>query len=180
MARPALNKPKIPNTNTLIQSGRAARDLIMYNLRSKERTLIGPKFIEQLINEEVDWALKQTKAVSLQMFLNEKGYSSSAYYRWLEMFPELNTIHNDVLAILGAVREMEAIYNKNCNYPVIMLSLHSYSRECLKAEQLKAELKAKAQAQQQTNIVVGIPTYTYNSVEKKEEVVSNVSDNNNK
>jgi len=155
---------KIPNTNTQIINSQSAYGLNSYNLRTKKTIFISPKFIKKLSEDLIDWTLKQTTAVGIQHFLNEKGYSSCGYYKWLDKFEDLKAIHNDCIAYLGAVRETEATYNKNCNYQVILVTLPMYSHEFRKAAELQAELKAKAQTAQQTNVVVGIPTYQYDVI----------------
>ena len=161
MANVALKANEIPNTNTLNINSQSAYGLNSYNLRTKKTMFISPKFIKKLGEDLIDWTLKQTKAVGIQTYLNEKGYSSCGYYGWLDKFDDLKLIHNDCIAYLGAIRENEAIYNKNCNYQVILVTLPMYSYEFRKAAELQAELKAKAAAPQQSNLVVGIPTYQY-------------------
>lgn len=167
---------KIPNTNTLIQNSRANHSLLFHNFKSNERIYISDKFIKQLQLDLIDWVCKQTKATSIQHFLNLKGYKRSSFREWCQKYPELETIKQDARAILGAMREDEAMYNKNCNYPVIMATLAVYSEEWSEAERIKAEFKAKAQATQQTSLVVGIPTYQYDVIPAQQQAVIPVDD----
>lgn len=177
MARTTVSKAKeIPNTSTTYMTSKSAYGLNSFNLRTKKTMFISPKFIKQLGNELIDWTLKQTKAVGIQTYLNEKGYSSSHYYQWLDKFEDLRTIHHDCIAFLGEIREQEAIYNKNCNYQVIMVTLPRYSRIFREAMELQAELKAKAQTAQQTNVVVGIPTYQYDAIPSNQQAGIPVDD----
>ena len=165
----ALKVKKIPNTNTLIQNSRANHSLIFHNFKTNERIYISDKFINQLQLELIDWACRQTKATSIQSFLNENGYKRSSFRDWCKKYPELELVKQDARAILGAIRENEAMYNKNCNYPVIMATLPVYSEEWEELERIKAEFKVKAQMVQQAPVVCGIPVYDYRAIEDKKD-----------
>jgi len=136
---------KIPNTNTMIKSSRAVSSEV-YNFKKGEVVYTAQKFIDQLKQQMVTWAIKQKKSRSIQHFLNKHGWFRSDFDYWLSTHEDLKATYKDVLCILGAIREDQATYNRLANPNMIMQTQAYYSPELKECKQLEAELKAKSQA----------------------------------
>lgn len=161
---------KIPNTNTVIKiSQKREREQTKKDKPAQLEYVTKGRIIE-LCHELIDWAWKQTELpkeerdlVTIQTFLNEKRIFLSTFKRWCLENEELQFARNNAKAILGDMQLKLAASGK-FNASPIMVILPMYNEEYKEGKQIEAELKAKAQTAQQTNVVVGIPTYQYDVI----------------
>lgn len=175
MANAALKVNQIPNTNTLLNIEQRRERTKIKREKPQQLEYVAKSRIIELCRELTSWAWKQTELspeerelVTIQTFLNEKRIFLSTFKRWCLENEELQFARNNAKAILGDMQLKLAASGK-FNASPIMVILSSYNEEYKEGKQIEAELKAKAQTAQQTNLVVGIPTYQYDVISANQQ-----------
>jgi hypothetical protein len=180
MRSPGPEKEKIPNTNTRMNIEQKRHRSLTKATKKQYLDYVAQPTIDKLIREMNGWAyeqLKQDKPIfkTIQSFLNSKKIPYNTFADWCKEYPALEKAKRNARAVLSELHQHVAIHT-HCNAQPIVMILPVYSAEVMEAKQIEAELKAKAAAPQQSNIVVGIPTYQYDVTPSQQQAVIPVDD----
>lgn len=109
------------------------------------------------------WVENNPKAFKFAEWLKEEGIDPVRFKKWCERCPQLAAVHKYVIMCLGIKRERgstilaEKIYDKDMIRPI----MHRYDKEWKKSEEWRAQLRAKANEEnnKQGNVTVVIEKY---------------------